>query len=120
MYREELCTFCDATSRLHCPRCQAAVCSGHAPVEAAHCAMCAKELRDDLEIARFMVAVHDVPPDSGALFRSRGASLNDAVSWLTKHIGDFFARRRVERTFARRTPEQIAAWRRGAGVTTRA
>jgi hypothetical protein len=80
--------------------------------------MCKKELKDDFDVATFNIAVHDVPPDSGALFRSRASVLETILGPVVRGVQLFFAKRRVQRVFAARTPEQIADWRRQAGVRT--
>jgi hypothetical protein len=86
----------------------------------AWCAVCAKELKDDLDVAKFAVEVNEVPPDSGALFQSRrSGGLMQLVDALAGGLQRFLSERRVRKTFHARTPEQIAAWRRTAGVKTR-
>ena len=67
----------------------------------------------------FGVAVNDVAPDSGALF-ARPKTDTSAAAFLWVKLRGLVARRRVERTFARRTPADIATWRRTAGVWMRA
>jgi hypothetical protein len=87
----------------------------------AWCTTCAKELADDLDVARFAIDVHEVPPDSGALFHrsTANAALAHYTSRALASVRGWFESRRVKRAFARRTPEQIAAWRRAAGVRMR-
>ncbi len=118
-YRQEMCSFCQAGSIERCPRCQVAVCAAHGLGGTPHCAMCRKELEDDLDVAGFTVAVHEAPPDSSPLVFSRGPSLWELLKPLFGGIDLYFRRRRVERAFARRTLAEIAAWRREAGVRTR-
>jgi hypothetical protein len=82
--------------------------------------MCAKELKDDLDVARFAVEVNEVPPDSGALFQSRrSGGLALLMDSMVGGLRRYFSERRVRRTFDARSPEQIATWRRSAGVKTR-
>ncbi len=116
-YRDETCAFCELGSRAHCPRCGASVCEAHAPSGAPYCAMCAKELRDDLDVLRFSVAVHEPPPDSTRIARSEG--LASAVVQLIARAELFFRERQARSSFERRTPAQIAEWRRRAGVRAR-
>jgi hypothetical protein len=125
-YREEACGFCELASLGRCPRCQVSVCAAHGPQAEAFCALCAKELKDDLDVASFSVDVHDVPPDSGGLFRGgflRGRSpyalLDDFFDSLVSAFQGRFRRRRVRRVFDARSPAEIAAWRRQAGVRVR-
>jgi hypothetical protein len=126
-YRQSACLFCDAPSVEQCPRCLAAICAHHGGGSVARttpdswCTVCAKELKDDLDVARFAVEVNDVPPDSGALFQSRRAGgLAQLLDSAVGSLRTYFSERRVRKTFAARTPEQIAAWRRTAGVKARA
>jgi hypothetical protein len=120
-YRDAACLFCDAPSRETCPRCSAPVCEAHGLAGGAWCAICAKELKDDLDVARFTVEVNEVPPDSGALFKGRGngENLGTLIDHLVGRVRAYFSARRVRRTFDARTHDEIAAWRRTAGVKTR-
>lgn len=115
-YRSEPCAFCELTPVERCPRCQVGVCAAHGG--SPHCWACRKELKDDLDVARFTTAVHEAPPDSrAALWNRRSAA--DAFQQLWSWVEEQLARRRVERAFAARSIEDIAAWRRSAGVRTR-
>ena len=103
-YRQNACLFCDAPSVEACPRCRADVCAHHRAAVASRmpgswCAVCAKELKDDLDVARFAVDVSEVPPDSGALFRSRRSGLIDLVDGLVGGLRRYFSERRVRRAF---------------------
>ncbi len=73
--------------------------------------MCEKELEDDLEEARIMVDMRKRDP-SGNLFAPRDAYFDEM--WLT--AAHALARRRVRKRFARRTIEDVRAWRRASGV----
>jgi hypothetical protein len=120
-YRDGPCLFCDAPSRETCPRCAALVCEAHGLAGRSWCAVCAKELKDDLDVARFAVEVNEVPPDSGALFKGRGKgeNLGTLIDHLVARVRAYFGARSVRRTFDARTLEEIAAWRRTAGIRTR-
>jgi hypothetical protein len=120
-YRDSPCLFCDAPSCETCPRCDALVCEAHGLAGRAWCALCAKELKDDLDVARFAVEVNEVPPDSGALFRGRGngENLGTLIDHLFARVRTYFTSRGVRRTFENRTRDEIAAWRRTAGIRTR-
>lgn len=119
-YRDGSCAFCELGAREPCPRCQAFVCEVHGVRggDGPYCAMCAKELRDDLEVLRFSVAVHDPPPDSRPVFRGSEALGPSLVQLLARALLAF-QERRARRAFERRTPAQIAEWRRRAGVRVR-
>lgn len=117
VYRDEACGFCEMQARQHCGRCQVSVCGRHAPAGgAAHCAMCAKELKDDLDVVRFAVAVREEPPAS---FPRLGRSLSQEVIGLMERVMLLWQERQTRRRFARRTLEDIAQWRRRAGVRVR-
>ena len=119
VYRESPCAFCAVASSEDCPRCRAHVCAAHGLCGRAHCAACTKELADDVDVALFGLSVHDVPPDSGGLFQARRSLLGDAVDGIVRSVREQFARRRARRLFDRRTAEEIAEWRRKAGVAVR-
>jgi hypothetical protein len=118
-YRAEACAFCELASEGRCPRCQVAVCASHGPVGQAWCALCAKELKDDLDVAGFSIAVNDVPPDSGGMFRSRQHPLVAIIDSVVRWIRTSSSAKRVRHAFDTRTPAEIAAWRRTAGVRVR-
>jgi hypothetical protein len=115
-YRDAPCAFCELASGEYCPRCQLPVCSEHGLTGEGYCGVCAKELEDDLEVASFDVAVHDVPPDSRPLFRGNLGSL---LGGLASILQNPFRRQGVWWAFHQRSPEEIAAWRRRAGVRVR-
>jgi hypothetical protein len=115
-YRDEPCAFCELASREYCPRCQLAVCSEHRLTAEGYCGICAKELADDLDVSSFHVAVHDAPPDSGALFRG---GFSDLLEALVRAVRAPILRRDVRLVFRTRSLAEIAAWRRQAGVTVR-
>lgn len=94
------------------------VCSAHAPAAGApHCTTCAKELKDDLDVVRFAVAVREEPPPS---FPRLGRSLSEEVIGMMERVMLLWQERQTRRRFARRTLEDIAEWRRRAGVRVRA
>jgi hypothetical protein len=119
-YRTGPCTFCDQDGRSTCQRCDAWVCTSHDVGEHGHCAVCAKELKDDLEERRFARAVSH-SHDEGGLFSGHGASRTplDAVEHLADKVGGWFDEHGVKKTFDARSREDIAAWRRRAGVFVR-
>ena len=117
-YRSGPCAFCDEQGQLSCPRCAAHVCSTHGPGAAAHCTMCEKELRDDLEEAAFVARLKEGGEDRGIFVRRRHPFV-DLVDWIASSISKSLAERRVRKTFARRTHEDIAAWRKQAGIVAR-
>jgi hypothetical protein len=104
-------------ARQTCPRCAEATCAQHAPTTTPHCSVCDKELRDDLDEARFVLDVNEEPDrDFFDLFRRRRGLLDLVIARVARAL----AARKVHRTFARRTRAQIAEWRRRAGVAVRA
>ena len=118
VYRDESCGFCEMQAREHCKRCQVAVCEKHAPAAggAPHCAMCAKELKDDLDVVRFAVAVREESPQSWPRFNR---SLSEGLLQLVEGVQLMWQERQTRRRFARWTLEDIAEWRRRAGVRVR-
>jgi hypothetical protein len=117
VYRDEVCAFCSLQAREHCPRCQVPVCDAHAPAGGVpHCTVCAKELKDDLDVVRFAVAVHEEPPPSWP--RLNRSLAEDAVR-LFERVHLAWQERQTRRRFARRTLADIAEWRRRAGVRVR-
>jgi predicted amidophosphoribosyltransferase len=117
-YRDASCAFCERGAHERCPRCEALVCDMHGAGGRPYCAVCAKELDDDLEVLRFSVTVHEPPPDSHPMWYSRDtfwSSLRQAFA----RVQLAFRERRALRTFEQRTPEQIAEWRRRAGLRVR-
>jgi|SRR5579859_5756100 len=119
-YRAGPCTFCDAEGTATCPRCQAWVCASHGVTDAGHCGACARELKDDLEERRFVRQVSHAD-DDGGLFAGHGSSRSalDAVHQLTDAVGGWFDERSVKKVFDARSAEDIAAWRRRAGMFVR-
>ena len=119
-YRGALCGFCESNGREHCPRCRVFVCAENRGQSTPYCAMCAKELKDDLDVALFTVNVHEAPPDSRSFLASRPSVLEGLFAPAAKTIRIHLARRRAMRTFARRTADEIAQWRATAGIRVRA
>jgi hypothetical protein len=78
--------------------------------------MCAKELKDDLDVVRFAVAVREEPPPSWP--RLNRSLAEDAVR-LLERVHLVWQERQTRRRFARRTLAEIAEWRRRAGVRVR-
>jgi hypothetical protein len=115
-YRAALCVRCDETGRESCPRCGDWVCANHRVQGAAHCVTCAKELRDDLDEARFLYELKQPGEDRGIFASRRSSPLVDAVDWLSARISRALSERRIRKTFARRSRDDIEAWRRRAGV----
>jgi len=118
------CEFCADIAAMTCPRCQCQVCERHrsAPMAATHCVVCEKEARDDAEVARFRGAVLHVDEPRSPFGRGRSASVLEVVTaWLGRLAFGRATRPEMEPevSFDRRTPEQIRAWRRKAGVHTR-
>jgi hypothetical protein len=119
-YRAGPCTFCDEDGRSTCPRCDAWVCASHDVGEQGHCGVCAKELKDDLEERRFARAVsHGV--DEGGLFSPHGLSRAplEAMEHLADKVGGWFDEKSATKAFDSRSREDIAAWRRRAGIFVR-
>jgi hypothetical protein len=122
-YRDGLCLFCDGTRRETCRRCQAAVCPTHALDGGAWCAVCAKELKDEVDVATFGVAVNDVAPGSSIDVFNRPNPFDVLGTLVRRSIVAVRARsakRRARRAFDSRSPSEIAEWRRMAGVWMRA
>jgi hypothetical protein len=110
-YRDGLCLFCDGTRRETCRRCQA------------WCAVCAKELKDEVDVATFGVAVNDVAPGSSIDVFNRPNPFDVLGTLVRRSIVAVRARsakRRARRAFDSRSPSEIAEWRRMAGVWMRA
>jgi hypothetical protein len=78
--------------------------------------MCAKELKDDLDVVRFAVAVHEEPPPSWPRFNR---SLSESLIRLFEQARLVWQERQTRRRFTRRTLADIAEWRRRAGVRVR-
>jgi hypothetical protein len=80
--------------------------------------MCRKEERDDADLARFKSSV-TTPNDDGSLLGSRRGV--PVLEMLAGAVGRalFGKKQPYEKPFAQRTPEDIRAWRRTAGVKTR-
>jgi hypothetical protein len=119
-YRASPCTFCDGEGDATCPRCQGWVCASHGVGDAGHCGACARELKDDLEERHFVREVSH-SDDDGGLFSGHGHSRGplEAVQLLTDAVGGWFDERSVKKAFDARSPEEIAAWRRRAGMFVR-
>jgi hypothetical protein len=119
-YRAGPCTFCDGEGSATCPRCQGWVCASHAVGEAGHCGACARELKDDLEERQFARQVGHSNDDQG-MFAARGHARAplEAVQHLTDAVGGWFDERAVRKAFDERSAEDIAAWRRRAGMFVR-
>ena len=117
VYRDEPCAFCELAARQHCSRCQVPVCTTHAPAAGApYCTVCAKELKDDLDVVRFAVAVREESPPS---WQRLSRSLSEGLIMLLERAQLAWQERRTRRRFARRTLADIAEWRRRAGVRVR-
>ena len=118
------CAFCDEIAAVICLRCQAQVCERHRSpsTEASHCAVCAKEARDDADVAHFRSAVLTVDDGGPPFGRPTSIPLLElAAAWLGRRVFGRVARPESEPDvpFHERTPEQIRAWRRKAGVRMR-
>jgi hypothetical protein len=119
-YRTGPCTFCDHEGRSACPRCAAWVCASHDVGEGGHCAVCARELNEALEERKFARAVsHGV--DENGMFSPHGLSRAplEAVEHLADKVGGWFDEHGVRKAFKTRSREEIADWRRRAGVFSR-
>jgi hypothetical protein len=126
-YRSGPCSFCDDEACAQCPRCGASTCTAHAPGSesesdraaghSAHCAICAKELKDDLDEIAFIRDLGE-PGDDRGMF-ARRPSLADWVESLVRSVGRAHDIRRAKKVFGGRTAGDIAAWRRRAGITVR-
>lgn len=93
------------------------MCTAHAPAAGApHCAVCAKELKDDLDVVRFAVAVREDPEPS---WPTLNRSLAESPVRLFERAQMLWQERQTRRRFAQLTLEDIAQWRRGAGVRIR-
>lgn len=123
-YRNGPCTFCDQDGQAACPRCAAWVCASHDVGDVGDkrfCGMCAKELKDDLEEAGFTRAVGH-SNDHNGVFAPQGqfsGAPRDAFQRLADAISGWFDGHRVQKTFDARSPEEVAAWRKRAGVFVR-
>jgi len=78
--------------------------------------VCAKELKDDLDVVRFAVAVREESPPTWPRFNR---SLSEGLVQLFERAQLLWQERRTRRRFARRTLADIAEWRRRAGVHVR-
>jgi hypothetical protein len=122
-YRSGPCAFCDAEAGAACPRCGAATCVAHAPSterQERYCAICAKELKDDLDELKFVRDLKQPGEDRGMFTRRRRSfSFADAMDSVADYVGRGLDARRAKRIFDRRTPADIAEWRKRAGITVR-
>ncbi len=125
-YRSGPCAFCDGEAGAACPRCSAATCSAHAPNadrqerREPYCVICAKELRDDLDELAFIRDLKQPGEDRGMFTRRRRSfSFADAMDSVADRVGRALDARRAQKIFDRRSPSDIAAWRRRAGITVR-
>jgi hypothetical protein len=78
--------------------------------------MCAKELKDDLDVVRFAAAVREEPPPSWPRFNR---PLLEPLVRLLERAQLAWQERQTRRRFTRRTLADIAEWRRRAGVRVR-
>jgi hypothetical protein len=108
------CEFCDEMAVAFCARCQCHACAMHDG--APWCRACQKEALDDAEVARFQSSV--TMPEGGLDGRRAAPVFEIVVGWLGRVV---FRRGKAppQRAFAARTPEDIRAWRRTAGLKTR-
>ena len=88
------CEFCDEVAVTWCARCHCHVCPAHEG--APHCTMCAKEAKEQTEDTQLFAAI---------------------VGWLGRLV--FRPAQPQEIPFSRRSPEDIRAWRRKAGIRLR-
>lgn len=115
-YRESLtCGYCASDERARCARCSARLCEEHRSKQAdGWCWACAKELKDDIDLVRFKSLV-TTPVTSG-----RNGQERPVLSWwMLAHLVAFVRERRVRRRVAKRSRDEIDAWRRRVGIVTR-
>jgi hypothetical protein len=119
-YRQGPCSFCDRDVTAQCPRCGVGVCTEHGLAERDHCAVCARELAEDLELRHFARVVGHSKDETG-MFAGHGMSRAplDALEDLSDKVGDWFDAHAAKKKFDARSHEEIAAWRRSAGVLVR-
>lgn len=108
-YREPPCTFCDAASTRHCPRCSCRVCDEHW-TKNDWCSVCEQELLDEQEMARFSMRMYRIEPER----RGREPLFNS----LLQMVGDVRARLATRR-FKKRSRSEIERWRQLANVKLR-
>jgi hypothetical protein len=113
VYRQDPCEFCEKPTSAVCRRCACNVCEEHGAEGHAFCRMCQKEYKDEKDIETF---ARDVAVESADDMESTFGVLIAAI------YRRFVAPRQKEARmppFSKRTPADIAAWRRTAGVRTR-
>jgi hypothetical protein len=121
-YRSGPCSFCDDETREQCPRCGASTCAAHAPTNhagATFCAICAKELKDDIDEVKFVRDLKQPGEDRGMFTRRRSFSFADAMDSIADKIARALDERRARKIFDRRSHGDIAAWRKRAGINVR-
>lgn len=114
------CELCDEIAVTWCARCHCHVCPAHAG--APHCTMCAKEAKEEAEIAAFREELNVPQREERPIFPSRHQAedtqlLAALVGWLGRLV--FRPSPPEEIPFSRRSPEDIRAWRRKAGIQLR-
>jgi hypothetical protein len=119
-YRHGICSFCDREGTAQCPRCGEGVCTEHGLGEHDHCAVCAREFAEDLELRHFARAVSHGKDENG-MFSGHGMSRAplEALEELTDKVGGWFDAHTAKKVFDARSRDEIAAWRRRAGVLVR-
>ncbi len=104
-YRTEPCAYCDAPGQELCGRCGQKTCAVHGSAGQPHCSVCEKELRDDLDEIEFR--------------HQTSTASEQSLASLVSFVGCFLAKRTLRKTFSRRSHQEIAAWRKRAGVVVR-
>src|SRR5262245_40118327 len=109
-YRQSRCSFCDGDATAQCPRCGDGVCAEHGLGERDHCAICARELAEDIELRHFARAVSH-GSDQNGIFSGHGVSRAplEALEKLTDKVGDWFDAHAAKKAFDARSREEIAA-----------
>jgi hypothetical protein len=105
-----ICVFCDSSPIAVCARCGCAVCAAHGITKGGWCAGCEKELRDDLDVVKFAAESSAPDGETPSLFPLLVHAISSWGWWSG------YDARRVRRRFLQRTREDIAAWRRRAGI----
>jgi hypothetical protein len=111
-----------APSTWYCPRCRCNVCDAHGRGERKepYCAICAKEYKDDQDVARFKQDVLTPEADTTSPFGPSDDVPGTLFGLIYRTFIDRFGTKQPKpKTFGQRTPEDITEWRRTAGIQMR-
>jgi hypothetical protein len=96
------------------------VCASHDVGQRGFCSVCADELLSDVKQRSRARSASDAPEEARpSVAEVPRAALVLAVLALTDKVEGWFDERVAKEAFERRSPDEIAAWRRRAGIVVR-